>query len=146
MREHLDLIASPPNLKGSGLDFDERVIVEQLQELQLFDEQADVSSEILDSKRIDRDTEMNEPRGRQMALFETSQKDQTRPISGIRGENEIQPKTLGFELMTYSKMPNPVPLTKEEIARQKLSFDKDYYKRMLTKEYTHRLQQDYFQW
>ena len=38
MREHLDLIASPPNLKGSGLDFDERVIVEQLQELQLFDE------------------------------------------------------------------------------------------------------------
>ena len=48
--------------------------------------------------------------------------------------------------MTYSKMPSPVPLTSDQLVRQKLEFDKDYYKRMLTKEYTHRLQQDYFQW
>ena len=44
MREHLDLISSPP-LKGLGQDLDEKVIVEQLQELQLFDENGDDSSE-----------------------------------------------------------------------------------------------------
>ena len=85
-------------------------------------------------------------RGRQLALFETSQKDESRPISGIRGENDLQPKTQGFNLMTYSKMPSPVPLTGDQLVHQKQDFDKDYYKRMLTKEYTHRLQQDYFQW
>ena len=37
-------------------------------------------------------------------------------------------------------------LTDQELAHQKQEFNEAFYQKMLAKEFTHRLQQDYFTW
>ena len=73
------------------------------------------------------------------------QRQQPNQVEMMTAENPWK-KTMKTFMIQQTVDPPHVPLTQQEILAQKSDFERDFYAKMVKREFQHRLTKDYFLW